>query len=67
MPGHQSARWAKYLLPALLINIIPHSLPAQRTTSPGAAPPRILAHYMPWYMARPFSSGMGLALDDGHV
>ena len=33
--------------------------PAQPANSHDDTPPRILAHYMPWYMAKPFSPGWG--------
>jgi hypothetical protein len=50
---------ARYLLLASLVELCPSSLPAQ-STAPGAGnPPRILAHYVPWYTAKPFSQVWG--------
>jgi hypothetical protein len=50
---------ARRLLLAILAGLCPSSLPAQ-STAPGAGkPPRILAHYMPWYTAKPFSQVWG--------
>jgi Glycosyl hydrolase family 99 len=44
---------------AALLVFCPHPLHAQPTPSTAHTPPRILAHYMPWYMARPHSQIWG--------
>jgi Glycosyl hydrolase family 99 len=50
----------------------PHPLQAQPTPSTTHTPPRILAHYLPWYMAKPHSQvwgwhwTMGTFDPDGH-
>jgi hypothetical protein len=59
MTTRLSPCWVKYLLPAILLAIFPRILPAQPTAPATTARPRILAHYMPWYMAKPYSQVWG--------
>ena len=44
---------------AMLAAFFPGYLAAQPTDSAVGKPPRILAHYMPWYTAKPFSAVWG--------
>jgi hypothetical protein len=50
---------AIYLLLASSVGLCPTTLPAQSTDRRAGKPPRILAHYMPWYAAKPFSQAWG--------
>jgi hypothetical protein len=48
-----------YLLLAALVGLCPSPLAAQPTAPVAGKPPRILAHYMPWFTAKPFSPVWG--------
>jgi hypothetical protein len=44
---------------AALLALLPPPLRAQPAAAPPHTPPRILAHYMPWFTAKPFSPTWG--------
>jgi hypothetical protein len=47
------------VLLAMSLGLWPHLLAAQPTAPAVGKPPRIVAHYMPWYVAKPFSAVWG--------
>jgi Glycosyl hydrolase family 71 len=61
MPHHLTRRFTTAFLAAVLLITDPRSTTAQapRPVDKEHTPTRILAHYMPWYMAKPFSPVWG--------
>ena len=54
-----------YVVLAVLAGLCPRSLAAQPTAPAVGKPPRIVAHYMPWYVAKPFSVCVEHVIDAG--
>jgi hypothetical protein len=61
MPLALKSRLTTVVLAAILVVTLPHSIAAQvqKTADKQPAPTRILAHYMPWYEAKPYSPHWG--------
>ncbi len=59
MSARLGAHWTKYLLAVMLVGLYSRPVPAQSNSPALATPTRILAHYMPWYMAMPHSQVWG--------